>query len=416
MQYDNILNTEFFKNTIFVVSCPQEAVGLLLIAKAELVEYCILVKYRDCTDGVYSEITKRILEEVNVKNMYVLSLYSHQVSMERGNIFSSINEVFCNKQIINKFNKIEFRGGLYKRNYNFVTPKDCPILTLSRYDISKIYMLEHTPKDSAVRLAALINKTKSKSLISEINVIIEKFSAIYQSKLSVTADKRTAIYKAIKVGVAFKIINIMFPHMKEMRCLDKGFSWIHYGDKYIYMDYRDLDFKIKYTRPNNEFDNVCKTIILIDHKESYKNSEDLYTEMKTIDFVEMYAKIIEKHVEINECIIIKFHPYVLQNANTLEVKEYSCAIKKKFASLGYHRVYSFEDLLPDLLFQLMPVEIFINIFKVNKIVGLWSSTHMIVQYWDGISVISDCTGVKVLRQYRDKDMEIFPSRYIQAYP
>ena len=64
----------------------------------------------------------------------------------------------------------------------------------------------------------------------------------------------------------------------------------------------------------------------------------------------------------------------------------------------------------------MPVEIFINIFKVNKIVGLWSSTHMIVQYWDGISVISDCTGVKVLRQYRDKDMEIFPSRYIQAYP
>ena len=406
MSKKNIPTQDFLNKTIFVISSPQEAVGLLLLSKGRLVEYCILVKYIGYADGKYSEITNKILDDVKIKNLFILRLYLHNVSMNKGSVLLTAKQIVLNKIIIRKFDLEKFQGSLFKNSYNFVAQINSPLLTLGKYDINKIYLMEHSPADSRNRIKRLKNitlknngKTKYQKIISHMQGGVRKWCLIY---------------KIIKIKTIAKIVDTLFPYTNALQYLDKGFSWIDYGDDFHLLDYRNLKLNFDFVMPEKKFNDEHKTLVMIEHKDAFKNIEHLYNEMKEIDFVEMYADILQKHISINETIVCKFHPFILQNSNKLEIRTYSESMRARFLISGYRKVVFFDEILHDELISLMPVEMFIKPLKINKIVGLYSSTMVIVQDWDEMSVISDCSWIKGFKHMRDGDKEIFSIKFTEA--
>lgn len=406
MSKKNIPTQDFLNKTIFVISSPQEAVGLLLLSQGRLVENCILVKYIDYSDGKYAQIIKKLLDEVKIKNLYPINLYLHNVSMNKGSVFQTVKQIVLNKIVIRKFDLEKFQGSLFKNSYNFVTQINSPLLTLGKYDINKIYLMEHAPADSRNRIRRLKNiiikndgKTKYQKFISYMHG---------------GAGKWYSIYKIIKIKTIDKIVNTLFPYTSALQYLDKGFSWIDYGDDFHLLDYRNLKLNFDFLMPEKKFNEEYKTLVMIEHKDAFKNIKHLHNEMKEIDFVEMYADILQKHISINEAIVCKFHPYILQNSNKLEIRNYSESMRARFLISGYRKVVFFDEIYDDELISLMPVEMFIKPLKINKIVGLYSSTMVIVQDWDEMSVISDCSWIKGFKHMRDGDKEIFSSKFTEA--
>lgn len=401
---NKIINQDFFKKTIFIISSPQEAAGLLLLSKDLAVDYCILIKYIDYADKIYADITKRVLDEVNIKNLLILDLYLHNVSMNQGNIYLTFKQIYLNKLIINKFNKEKFHGDLFDNNYNFVAQFYSPILTLGNYDLNKIYLMEHSPTDSRDRLIRLKNKEN----------IFNKKSLRLVGRVDLSSIKLQQLFLKVKKKILRAVVLTLFPYMKELCYLKKGFSWVDYDDNFILMDYRNLKFNIEFSVLREGFYDEPKTLLLIEHKEAFIKVDALYKEMKEIDFVEMYADILKKHVGIDESIVCKLHPYVLQNANKLDVKNYSDRLKACFLSIGYKKVTFLDEILQGELTHLMPVEMLLRPLKVNKMVGLYSSAMLIVQHWDGMMVISDCSWIKYFGLLRSMDKEIFNMKLIQA--
>lgn len=410
MSKKHIPTKDFLNNTIFVISSPQEAVGLILLSNNRPIEYCILIKYIDYTDGKFFEITKRIIEEVEIRNVYILNLYLHNSSMNKGEIFLSIKNILLNKKIIKKFDSDIFQGKLFNNSYNFVVQYYSPLLSLGCYDINRIYLMEHSPADSRSRLSKLNScNTGTTYHITKNSFFLgcQKItSLIFQGP-----SKWYSIYKKIKIRIFIKIINKLFPYMSVLENLKNGFSWIDYEDEFQYLDYRNLQLNSDFFGSTGHINHEFKTLLMIDHKAAYKNTGVLYNEMKDIDFVEMYAEILHKHVSINEFIVCKLHPFIVQNLTTLEIEAYKEDMRARFLIAGYQNILFFDEIFHDHLISLMPVELFIKRLKINKIVGLYSSTMLIVQEWDDVEIISDCSWINEFRYLRDCDANIFSIKF-----
>ena len=233
----NIDRTKY-KNTIFVVSSPQEAIGLLIISQNNEIEYCAIVDYIGYTDGNYIKIIDEIIKEIKIKNIYRISMYLHNIQINNRNILLSLIEIFKNKKIINEFNRKNFNGKLFKRNFIFVVQPLCPLLTLTRYDLNKVCMMEHAPADSKLR--------NMKENINNIEDNLYKNKNNNKLRLLIIAIKKINLNKIInliKSKIIKIIIKLLSHNHNRVFYLKRCYSWIKYNDIYEFLDYNYLKNK-----------------------------------------------------------------------------------------------------------------------------------------------------------------------------
>lgn len=393
----------FLKRAIFVISSPQEAMGLLALMKGECLEVCIVVQYIGYANGTYSRLINRILSDINIKKILTLNLYLHNVEINKAKIYSTFEKIYKNKILLSEFNNKYFMGNLFKSEFNFIAQIYSPLLSLSRYSAEKIYILEHSPTDSRERIGA----SKKKNL--------ENFGVVRTKTYSFSIDfKNIGLYFfKIKRKILTDVVNFLFPNMRNMRYIKRGFSWIDYGDGFSPIDYRGIKFNFSFNLPDEDFKNKPKTILLIESREAFRDVPEIYEEMQGIDFIEMYSDMLCKHIALDELIICKLHPYTYQNSSELEIDDYIKKIKAAFNGLGYKKIHFLNEILPEKLLQLMPVEAFIEPLKVNKILGIYSSAMLILQHWEGVEVISDCRWIKEFSRIREGDKKFFDMKFFQ---
>lgn len=393
----------FLKRAIFVISSPQEAMGLLALMRGECLEICIVVQYIGYANGTYSRLINRILSEGNIKKILTINLYLHNVEINKAKIYSTFKNIYKNKILLSEFNNKYFMGNLFKSEFNFVSQIYSPLLSLNRYNTEKIYILEHSPTDSRERIGA-----SKKNRIENIGDVRKK-----KYNFSINLKTIGLYFFKIKRKILADVVNFLFPNMRNMRYIKKGFSWVNYGDEFSLVDYRGVKFNFSFNFPSEDFKNKPKTILLIESNEAFRDVPEIYEEMKGVDFIEMYSDMLCKHIALDELIICKLHPYTYQNSNELEIDEYIKKIKAAFNRLGYKKIHFLNEILSEKLLQLMPVEALIEPLKVNKILGIYSSAMLVLQHWEGVTVISDCRWIKEFSRIREGDKRFFDMKFVQ---
>ena len=327
----------------------------------------------------------------------------HNLKINKAKIYSTFKYIYKNKLILRDFNKNYFEGKLFKRDYYFISQMYSPLLSLSGYNTDKIFILEHSPTDSRERIEASKNKNLDKG----------KCTGLKKTSTQLNLKNLNLYFFKIKRKALALVINYLFPNMRGMRYINKGFSWINYEDQYSLLDYRDLKFNFNFDFPSAGFENENKTILLIESKEAFRDVPEIYDEVKEIDFIEMYSDMLCKNIDRNELIICKLHPYTYQNSSKLQIEEYINKIKVSFNNAGYRKVKFLNEILSEKLLALMPVEAFIVPLKVNKILGLYSSAMLILQHWEEVTVISDCRWIKAFARIREEDKRFFDMKFIE---
>lgn len=381
------------RKAIFLINSPQEAIAMMLIGEGREIENCILVSYIGYADGQYTENVLNILNTIQIKNLFRIDLYLHNLSIDKGNYFKSIIQIIINKYRISKFNKKYYEGKLYSKYYSFITQIDNPLITLSFVKEEKILMLEHSPTDSRARLL------KSKNL----DILETKKSTLnFISVLN--------FFRKIPKAIFIRMLYFIFPMHRKMPLINRGFSWIPHEDNFYLLDYKNFNanngFKLKSIV--NDWIERDVTVLLVDHQSEYATAT-YFNEMKSVDFVEMYVDIVKRNVKRNEILLCKLHPYIVQNLPGYKIKEYQDELQFALHSQGYVNTFFLSDLLCEKWQHLVPVELIIVQLGVSKIIALYSSTLLIAAQWGGIRLISACSqfpGLDAERR-KDKNLNIF---------
>lgn len=385
---EKILNSDLYKSTIFVISSPQEAAALAILASENTLYHCIVTTYKGYTDKNYPQIIESIIKPLEIKNLYYLNLIFHPISVSRGSIIRSFIDIILNKISIFNFNVRYYNGRLYKGYFNFVAQKDNPLVTLSNLTEDKISLIEHTPVDSTRRISKM--KGIKLSGISSIN----------------------SIGFRVKVKFINCCISMLYPMTDKFQYSKNGYSWVDNGDNFFILDYRKVQAKLNLKNLSDLFASESKTLFLIDHPDMFKDVSSVREQVEKINFIQMYQQMLLSHADPGEVIICKFHPYITQNSNKAKIFEYVNNIKHAFLVFGYKKVFFLHEILgKDLHKADWPIEMLIDALRVNKIIGVYSSTMIITQNWSGIRVISDCSYLEYFRLARERDAKIFELRF-----
>lgn len=398
---------EFIRKTIFVISTPVEAVGLSILANDKLIENCIIVLYKNYTDILNKDLILKILEKNKIKNLYFLTLRFYLNPYKKGHIVDFLKDIFINQAAIKKFDIDNFQGKLFKSNFNFVVQHFSPFLSHNRYDHKKVYTMEHSVGDACALL------TEQNCVNFKKITIIDKLSTIFLSNDN-KAQKLINFVFAAKKKIIYGLLIILAPGSHTLKSCKQGFSWLNYLDGFTFLDFRDYNGSIEIEKINADFLNKYKTLLLIDHKEQYVEVEWIYEELKQINYIDMYAAILKKHINQEETIICKFHPKINQKLDAIQINNYINSLREKFLSMGYKKIYFLRDIIDDLT-SYMPAELFLKPLKINKVVGVYTTTLLIAQEWKDMTVISDCSYSQTLSKLREIEGKSFRKAKMMMY-
>lgn len=381
------LAKSFYDSAVFIIASPQEAAALLILSKKNKIKKCIVINYLGYSDGDYLRIIKSILLGISIDNLYFIDMYFYLTYASRGCITKTLKSIYKNIKIIKDFDSANFQGNLFNLNYSFVVQKDSPFISLAPYPLSKIYLMEHSPADSRERLKRLKNISNSSPIV---------------------IDSKIPIFIKFKIKILSKFLSIVFPFSTRSKNIINGYTWLNYGDNFHYLDYRDVQQKISLKRLPTSKVASKRTLFLMEHPEMFRDVPQVYHQVKESNFVNMYRDMLIKHVDINDVVICKFHPFITQNISNDEMQHYLSALRECFLMAGFKKIIFFQDLFdPGDIRGSWPVEMFIDSLGVSRVLGLYSSTMLIVQNWDGLQIISDCSSLEYFRSARARDHELF---------
>lgn len=392
------INDAFFENTIFVITSIQEAEGLAILAQDHKVKYCVLLTYIDYLES-YLEVMKVILKRTKIEHTFILEMWMLQRYFDNGSCL--LKKISLNQKSIKMFNDDYFNGKLFLSDFNIVCNKYCPLINLIDYDKEKIYIMEHCPADSF----SLRKKGVNSSSCKKDEAFLSKFRKVARKLF------RRRAFKAVENKIVYYYLMKKYPLIFGLNDIRKRFSWAQIDDQdFYYLDARKYILPIDiYNRCIQIGNEHGATLLLIDHPKQFVYESKLYEEVRHIDYIDVYKQIVRDHIQTDEVIVYKLHPYIYEVASLEEIRIYQKKLESVFREMGYKKVHEFNSIISDSRVSRFPVECFIKPLSISKIVGMISSVMDVVREWnDDIELIEDLRFVPFMKKLWKMDYEGMP--------
>lgn len=367
---------------IFIIQSYIGAMIMAILAQDQIVKVCIVEIYIGYSDNRIN-IIKKLIEKVNIEKVFFVKLY--YTKLKENSTIQYINLIAKNRKIISKFNKMNFEDKLFSKENTFIAEACSQILNLSYTKIENIDIIDHSPPDAVYRIRS--NKLSDMKKVSYINK--EKF-------IFCISNPCMTIKKIINIGLNY-IFKPIFPNLNKLHFYKSGFTMsILADDTYKIIDYRKFFLEYQFS-VNSKIMKKPKALMLVTMKEEFQDLKEFFGKVENIDFIEMTVKLIEKHISVDELVVLKFHPHLYKTISKEKINQYKRELMYSLKKKGYE-VCFFSSLVKDNSAEQMPVEIFIKPLNIKKIVGIATSVFWTVSSWEDVEIISDCREIKFLGQ------------------
>ena len=372
---------------LFFVSSPQEAIAITILKPSKRDSKFVVVSYANTTDRSYSDVIRHILNRGNYAYTDLL-LYMHRNSFNLNKPFRAIYETFSNSASIALHSNRHLSGTLYSSKSVIYAQRFSPILDLiPRWKSQQLrtICIDHAPADRLPRSSSISTPTATIALLSKSIQLLTKSPLILFIKLfSQIIRQLFSLYYPHYVGPGPSVGYSWTPEI--------NFKTLSYKEAQIYPLFTT-------TLPMTE-----SCILLVDHPSLYKDVPNIESDLSTLDLPLVYARMCHRHVTGVKRILIKHHPNILQRLSHVTLANYNKDIASQISHyLPTMEVHPLLDFFSDPIESLYPIETLVDAFNVKQAVGMYSSCMYLLQSFDGIQVISDCSYAASFRELRDRE-------------
>ena len=379
---------------VFLVASPQEALAMKRIKEQQQVDFCFAVCYRGYTDSAYYELIKEILGMIGVK-FKCIDLYNHRICINENRFLLALKRTILNRQRLSSLIRDLKTRRKEDEAFNFFCQEKSPLLDIpKRCEKDGFYNLDHSPSDGLNRGAGIVINHSDKRQARN-NQFWKRAKAIY----------KTGVLEAVKAAtrqVFILSVRIFIRSYCNDNLAGSGYSWRPRAE-HQRLSYKDLQLEVRLSKADIGSSKQGSTVLLIDHPAQYKNVDYIRKDLESLDLPRVYADLCKTHCKPEERIVIKKHPYILQNASEQEVRIFVANIKRALSNAGYSQVVELGELVETDIHELLPIEALKECLGVKRFLGFFSSTMILATCWSDVEVISDCRYTRGFRRLRDTE-------------
>jgi len=389
---------------VFFIASPQEALALKSIRQEIKIDICFAVSYRGYTDSAYFDLIKSILCLLGVE-FECLVLYNHRICINENKFAKALLSSVQNKITLLRLKKLLQSTVKHDEHMCYYCQEKSPVLDiLGKSKLYSIYNIDHSPSDGLHRQLK-DNMGVNTSLYLSIQRLIENAGLFYRRGFN-------EVSSALGRQVFIWLVRLVVPSYCRDNLASAGYSWrLEAGQKLL--SYRDIQLDIDIETSNIPYELKDTTVLLIDHPAQYKNVDYIKRDLEGMDLPVVYASMCRDHCLPQDIIIIKMHPYILQNAPKKEIREYVVSIKAELTKNNFCNVFELGEIVKETVHELLPIEALKEKLKIARFIGFYSSTMLLATCWDDVEVISDCRRSSAFRRLRHIERSHLQFRFFE---
>ena len=377
---------------VFLIASPQEALAMKRIKEEKRIDVCFAVCYVGYTDSTYYELVKEILHISGIR-FECIDLYNHRICINENKFLEALRRTIRNRLRLSRLIKSLRNGCERDTSFNFFCQEKSPLLDITkRSSRDRYYNLDHSPSDGLKRITVIADSTRVP--IHQILSSIKKRLRAY-SVAGIEEASKAVARRAFILSVRLFVRNYCKDNLAK-----GGYSW-NAKAGHERLSYRDLQLDISLKKAWTSWNQYKSTVLLIDHPAQYKNVDYIRRDLESLDLPSVYADLCRTHCKHEERVVIKTHPYILQNASEAEVQRYLEDIKSALRNKGFDQVVELGEIVETRIHGLLPIESLKECLNINRFLGFFSSTMMLASCWSDVEVISDCRYTSGFRKLRD---------------
>ncbi|UPM49217.1 hypothetical protein MY494_07600 [Synechococcus sp. A10-1-5-1] len=392
---------------VYCISSPQEALAVKRVSRDFQIDVCYAIKYQACTDGLYYDVIRSILNDQKVEFLE-LGLRNHRIEVNSCRLAKALKAVVWNLQSIRRvISHIEEEVAASARGpqpvIRLFAQKDSPIFDLMKYQGDyECINIDHCPSDAGSRelLGSQRMQDNGFKILSKFRHILLEDGITLESLLKVCRWSCRTVCRFLFVG-AVRTVYTDFCKDSIAKC---GYSWIP-ARAHSLLEYKDLQVFVELKDGGRLIANGS-CILLVEHIAQYTNIHELHEELSKKDMVSIYTRMCKYHCFTNELILLKLHPAVEEFASKSSIRLYADSIISRLAEIGYNRVYLISDYIDDEVKSVYPIECLKKCLRVKKVVGIYSSVMVNMSCFEDVRIISDCREVSFFRDLRDRQSRL----------